>query len=158
MASPVSLPNSLSRPSFKYNLQTLRTLPGYLNQHERGFPVSVINALYNTIFWAYSIDSTMSVSWETWTMNVQRLPQCHWWTAFSRPSSKYKYPTDWRLCLLGKLNNKHAEHFKTILWVILSYQLIKVLSPRESEQWKCRASSVTNKWPFQDHLLSKTIS
>ena len=48
---------------------------------------------------------------------------------------------------------------KTIFWAILSYKLIKALFPREPEEWICRVHPyVTNKWPWQDHILSKTIS
>ena len=48
--------------------------------------------------------------------------------------------------------------FNTIFWIKLLYQL-KALSPRGPEQWMCRGfPCVTNEWPFQDHLLSKTTS
>ena len=48
--------------------------PGTLEWMCWGFSVSVINALYKTIFQAYDIDTMSVVSQETWTMKVQRLP------------------------------------------------------------------------------------
>ena len=74
------------------------------------------------------------------------LPQCEQLMAFSRPSSKYKtYNINLKLCLLGDLNNEHAErsslpmnnHLKTVIWVKLAYWL-KALSPGRLEQWTCR--------------------
>ena len=46
---------------------------------------------------------------------------------------------------------------KTFFWVKLSYWL-EALSPSRLEFWMSRDfPSVTDKWPFQDHLLSKTM-
>ena len=67
------------------------------------------------------------ISQETWTIKVQRLSKC----TEEQPSQDY---------LLVKL----------LYWLI-------ALSPWRLEQVTCRdLPSVTSKWPFQDHLPSKT--
>ena len=71
-----------------------------------------------------------SVSWKTWTINIQSLPQCHQQMAFSIPCFKQNYCIDsTKLCLPGDFNNELAEAspvspinglFKTIFKVKLS--------------------------------------
>ena len=69
-------------------------------------------------------------------------------------------------CIQGDLNNECVGFspmsptngpFKTIFQAKLSYQLDR-LSPGRPEQWMCAVfPSVTVGWPFQGHLLSKSI-
>ena len=81
-------------------------------------PVSLTNRLFKTIFWVklshlleaqsprrleqwicrgipqcYLLESF--VSKDTWAMNVPKLPQCHQWMAFSRPSSEQTIVSTW---------------------------------------------------------------
>ena len=61
---------------------------------------------------------------------MQRLPQCHWWMAFSRPSSKYNYGTDSKFHLSRDLEQWRCRIestpvtglFKTCFWVKISAQ------------------------------------
>ena len=75
-----------------------------------------------------------------------------------------------KLCLLSNMNNEHTELslHKYYQWTTCcrpycewKCHWLKALSPRRPEQWLCRAEffpSVTNKWPFQDHFSSITLS
>ena len=115
-ASPVSQTNSLFKSIFwvtlLHQLDRLSVL-GDLKKHGRGFP-SVTDKWPSQDHFQdnYCLDRMSStVSQENWPMNVKRLPQCHQWMAFSRPSSKFK----------------------------LSYWL-KALFPQRTEQWICSLS------------------
>ena len=113
-------------------------LLGDLNKEhaEQSSLVSPMNGLLKTIF---SIKLKFCLLWdENLTINVQRLPQCHWCIPFQDHLSRKTY-IDSQLCLLGDLNNEYAE-----------------VSPT-SPTWKLCLPSVTDVWPCQDHLLSRTI-
>ena len=124
-SSLVSLMNSLFKTIFQVRLTTHSTNEWHFQDH----------------FLSRTPLTWSSVPWDTWTINVQSwsLPQCHWWTASSRPSfvlnqrsalldnecAKPNLPSvanEWhfqvhhlsklpagRFCLWGDLNNDHAE-------------------------------------------------
>ena len=91
-----------------------------------------MNSLFKTIFWvklSFSLEALSPGKTEQWTWRGESFPV---------------------LLTNGPLN--------AILWVELSYQLIKALSARVPEHWMCREfPCVTNEWPFQANLLSKSI-
>ena len=80
----------------------------------RGFPVSVMKALWKIIFQAYDINSMSSVSSETWT-SMQRLPcisdEC---PVQDSLQSSILYWLN-KFCLLGNLN-EHADALLCQWW------------------------------------------
>ena len=89
-------------------------------------PLSPTHSLFKTIFWVSKALSPWRT--EQWTCTAEFSPM--------------------------SLTN---FHFKTILWVNLSYWL-RALTCRRCEQWMYTAvfPSITDEWPFQDHLPSIT--
>ena len=127
----------------------------------------------------YSTDFRRSVTWQTWAMNVQSLPQCqtdkhpfpdHLLTKTIMSTQRAlspRRPEQWTCSLLQWNWN---THFNTILASVNHQQLFKdyllsrtlrtkkSLSSRRPKKWTCRVfPSVIDKCPFQDHLLTKTI-
>ena len=78
-------------------------LPGILKKVCTGFP----SGTYEWPFQDHLPSKTTVTSWsfvsqEPWT-NVQTLPQWNQQMTFLRPSSKWNYHNDWKLCHLGDL-------------------------------------------------------
>ena len=114
--------------------------------------------------------------------NELSLPQCDWETAFPRPSlstetiifiwSTYSWENGSKLCLLGEglealspweqtnelsLPQCHQEMpFEDHL---VPETIVLTLSPASlrSEQMSWAFPSITEKWPFQDHLTTKLL-
>ena len=120
-----------------------------------------MNSLLKTIF---HIDSNLYL-WEKWTMYLQSvLPNVSDKRSFQdHLPSKTMVLTWWVLCFRRPKQWMHIAEsspvslmnvfLKTIPLLKLLYQL-KVLSPRRPQQWMCSFSpSVSDKQPFQDHLL-----
>ena len=116
----------------------------------------------------FHTDLNSSTSQDTWTMNVQCLPQCiqkngHFNTTFS--VEPYQLGE-----LSGDLNKEHAESsaqsspvpptngsFKTIFWVKLLYWLQECCFPEDLNNEDRVFPSNTDECPFQDHIMSKAI-
>ena len=83
-------------------------------------------------------------------MNMHRLPQCHWLEDLS-----HKRLEQWTCKVVSSPLSLTNSLFKTIFQVKLLHWHETHRSP---EKWMCRGfPSVTNKWPFQDCHLSKTL-
>ena len=93
----------------------------------RGFPMSVMNVIYTTTFQGY-----------LW-----------FWL------NKLWFLTDLNEFPVSVMN----AHYKDIFWVSLSYQLDKLclLGDLNNEYGEVRLLQCYQKWPFQDHLATKSI-
>ena len=67
-------------------------------------------------------------------------------------------PIDSKICLLGEMNNENSEKSLSQCCWQIAFSSHQSSVPRGPEQWMCIGfPCVTNEWPFQDPLLSKTM-
>ena len=147
-----------------------------MNVQSTGFPSLMNEQPYQDYVSSKTMISTQSsVSWETLALNLHSrvFPSVtdKWPFQDHLPSKtiiltqrsvsqendifktifwRQKYHTDSKLFFPGKRPFQGHLSLKLLYWL--------PLSPRKFEQWISKGfSSVTNKWPFQDHLSGKTI-
>ena len=152
-----------TRPSSEPMVSSCDLLLGRPEHTCRGFPVSLINVLYETIFWDYTIDSISSVSWVTWT-NLHRFPvsamNVLYKTIFQVSLLSTQWAVSWETwmnmqrLLCARYECPWQEHLATKS-IIMTWP---ALSPKKPEKWTCRGfPSVTDVQHFQDQLPTKTI-
>ena len=166
MLPPCHLWTSSSTQSSKPMVLASTLLPRRPEWMCRGFPVSVINAFYKTIFWV-SLSYQVSKLCLLGDLNKLRPCQCHWPIAFSRPPFKHK-STDSELDLQADaLSPGRSEQicrcfpmsamnalYKTIFW---AYGINLSYVSKETWMNMERLSCISDECLLQDHVLSSLL-
>ena len=139
------------------------------NECTNSSPLWPTKSLFKTIFWgeiSYWLHEPCHLGDLNNEHAKQSFPQSYWRIHFQDHLLSRTIIMTWWALSPRRPNNECAESsqvslinslFKTIFQV--EHHKLKAMSPGRPEQWMCRGfPTVIDERPFQDHLLSKTIS